>query len=75
MQYQQNFFPGSASTGAGSGRQKPMKNIISPITRIGKPKPETPMGTYKSVITKNAPKMASMPPDATSPLYIWLMDE
>jgi hypothetical protein len=33
------------------------------------------MGTYKSVITKNAPKMASMPPDATSPLYIWLMDE
>ena len=70
IQYQQNFFPGSASTGVGSGRQIPAKNIIAPVTRIGRPRLETPIGTYKSVITKKAPKMDSKPPDATRPLYI-----
>lgn len=70
MQYQQNFLPGSGSTGAGSGLTNPKKNIISPIPRIGIPKPDTPMGTYKSVTIKKAPKTASIPPDTTRPRCI-----
>ncbi|MGA2460680.1 MAG: hypothetical protein ABSF82_04605 [Candidatus Bathyarchaeia archaeon] len=70
MQYQQNFIPTSGSTGDGSGLQKPTRNIISPKTIIGSPKIETPNGTYKSVKTKNAPKTAKIPPEATSPRYI-----
>lgn len=70
MQYQQNFLPASGSMGAGSGRQKPNRNMLAPAIRIGRPNIETPKGTYKSVKTKNAPKTARIPPDATRPLYI-----
>ncbi|HKM49946.1 MAG TPA: hypothetical protein VJZ75_02080 [Candidatus Bathyarchaeia archaeon] len=70
MQYQQNFFPASASTGAGSGRQNPTKNIITPTTRIGRPKPEAPRGIYRSIEVRNAPKMKSMMPETTRPLYM-----
>jgi len=70
MQYQQNFLPGSGSTGAGSGRMKPMMNIITPRLRTGIPKPETPMGMNMSVTTRNAPKIASIPPEATRPRYM-----
>jgi len=75
MQYQQNFLPGSGSTGAGSGRMKPKMNIISPTPRTGIPKPETPMGTKMSVTIRKAPKIASIPPEATRPRYIWLGHE
>lgn len=70
MQYQQNLLPGSGSTSAGSGRMKPRMNIIIPIPRIGIPKPETPMGTKMSVTIRNAPKNASIPPEATRPRYM-----
>ena len=33
MQYQQNFFPGSGSTGCGSPRIKPSANIMPPAMR------------------------------------------
>lgn len=70
MQYQQNFFPGSGSTGSGSLRRKPTANIIPPATEMGKPKTETPNGTYQSVTTKKIPKSASIAPETMSPLYI-----
>src|SRR5208282_357042 len=72
IQYQQNFIPGAGSTGNGSALQYPSKIIIIPATRNGRPKTETPMGTYKSVTTRNAPKTANMPPETTNPLYIRL---
>ncbi len=70
MQYQQNFFPVSGSTGNGSVRRNPKTNIIAPTTAIGKPNIDTPKGTKKSVKTKKPPKMPTMAPEATSPLYI-----
>ena len=72
MQYQQNFMPGAGSTGKGSALQYPSRIIMIPATRKGRPKTETPIGTYKSVKTRNAPKTANMPPETTSPLYIRL---
>jgi len=70
MQYQQNFLPGSGSTGAGSGRMKPMPSIITPRAKTGIPKPETPMGTKMSVTIRNAPKIARILPEATRPRYM-----
>lgn len=70
IQYQQNFFPGSGFTGSGSARRKPSANIKPPAIEIGRPNTETPKGTYQSVTTRNAPKMARIAPDAISPLYI-----
>jgi len=72
MQYQQNFFPGSGSTGCGSPRIKPSANIMPPAMEMGRPNTETPKGTYQSVNTRKTPKMAKIAPEAISPLYMWI---
>ncbi len=45
MQYQQNFFPASGSTGKGSLRSSPSMNIVAPTIEMGKPSIDTPRGT------------------------------
>jgi hypothetical protein len=44
--------------------------MIPPVIEIGRPKIDTPRGTYKSVKTRKAPNTARIAPETTNPLYM-----